>query len=252
MCLMAKKTNLKRRKTKEAWISPVNFALFLIFTTAFLILFTHFLPGQSFIIPTKLNKKSIQNDTLTKTLEGILAYAEENQDEASVKDILGLLLNEIGDSKVKENIDQIKKETAEQIFEDEDYDETNDEITEQKIEADVESLIQRIKEAKPVISNESNLEKFTNETNQGDNILEKIDRIQRKRQRFQEMAAAKTDENLPVAKHYPKLIIIGVKKCGTGALSKFLALHPKLKYAGEIYYFKSGIMKNQVNYFCKK
>ena len=33
------------------------------------------------------------------------------------------------------------------------------------------------------------------------------------------------------------MIIVGVKKCGTGALAKFLTMHPKLKYAGEVYYF---------------
>ena len=37
--------------------------------------------------------------------------------------------------------------------------------------------------------------------------------------------------------YFPKLIIIGVQKCGTSALSRFLNLHPLTKFAGEQYYF---------------
>ena len=37
--------------------------------------------------------------------------------------------------------------------------------------------------------------------------------------------------------YYPKMIMVGVKKCGTGALARFLGMHPLVKYAGEQYYF---------------
>ena len=35
----------------------------------------------------------------------------------------------------------------------------------------------------------------------------------------------------------PKFIIVGVMKCGTGAISRFLQEHPLLYYMGETYFF---------------
>ena len=46
------------------------------------------------------------------------------------------------------------------------------------------------------------------------------------------MAQRETDDY-----YYPKMIMVGVKKCGTGALARFLNMHPIVKYAGEQYYF---------------
>ena len=47
----------------------------------------------------------------------------------------------------------------------------------------------------------------------------------------------KLDKNQPFEKKLPEFMIIGAKKCGTGALSYFLSLHPHLQYCGERYYF---------------
>lgn len=41
----------------------------------------------------------------------------------------------------------------------------------------------------------------------------------------------------PSYKHLPQMVIVGSKKCGTGALARALMMHPLVAYAGEQFYF---------------
>ena len=74
---------------------------------------------------------------------------------------------------------------------------------------------------------------------QADQILfnQKIQKISKNKKYLQnhpKYLKAKTEE---YGHHLPKMIIIGSKKCGTGALAKGLQMHPLMPYAGESYYF---------------
>lgn len=44
-------------------------------------------------------------------------------------------------------------------------------------------------------------------------------------------------ESESYSQNLPRMIIIGAKKCGTGALARALAMHPLTKYSGESFYF---------------
>ena len=48
---------------------------------------------------------------------------------------------------------------------------------------------------------------------------------------------------MPKTQNLPKFIIIGVKKCGTSALSRFLKIHPDFAAAGETYFFANAFKK---------
>merc|ERR1712110_279007 len=50
------------------------------------------------------------------------------------------------------------------------------------------------------------------------------------------------------ARRIPNVIVIGVKKCGTGAMRVFLNMHPRVKSAGEVYYFNRH-PTNGVNWY---
>ena len=51
--------------------------------------------------------------------------------------------------------------------------------------------------------------------------------------------------------HLPKMIIVGSKKCGTGALAKALAMHPLIKYSGEMFYFLRYSKQHDLKWYAK-
>ena len=75
---------------------------------------------------------------------------------------------------------------------------------------------------------------------------EKLTKILNKRQDFIANNERYKQAKYEMWKHnLPKMIVIGAKKCGTGALAKTLAMHPLVQYGGESFYFlrhlKEGI-----------
>jgi len=55
-------------------------------------------------------------------------------------------------------------------------------------------------------------------------------------------------KNMTQSQHLPKFIIIGVKKCGTSALSRYLKIHPDFAAAGETYFFANAYKKG-IDYY---
>ena len=50
---------------------------------------------------------------------------------------------------------------------------------------------------------------------------------------------------------FPKMVIVGSKKCGTGALGRALMMHPLVEYAGEQFYF-NRYYKNPLDWYLHK
>lgn len=55
-------------------------------------------------------------------------------------------------------------------------------------------------------------------------------------------------KTMPKSQQLPKFIIIGVKKCGTSALSRYLKIHPDFAAAGETYFFANAY-KQGIEYY---
>jgi len=61
----------------------------------------------------------------------------------------------------------------------------------------------------------------------------------------------KRRKTMPKSQHLPSFIIIGVKKCGTSALSRFLKIHPDLASGGETFFFANNF-KDGLDFYKSK
>ena len=83
------------------------------------------------------------------------------------------------------------------------------------------------------------------------NLIEQVVKVDERNVKYLKYLES-TRENKTLSKHLPNMIIVGAKKCGTGALSSFLDIHPKAHYAGEVYYFNREIDTKSLKWYESK
>ena len=81
------------------------------------------------------------------------------------------------------------------------------------------------------------------------NLVEQVMKVDNRNAKFNLYLKQKHGQTSELKKRLPKMIVIGVKKCGTGALTNFLDMHPRARYAGELYYFNREIETKSINWY---
>ena len=198
---------------------------------------------------------------LKHSLEGLITYTQTNKTATNeILDLIHLALQKLDtETHSKSAETSAENEVKMQVMEE--LHSNSDQVAE-----DVEEVIRKAKHwSEVVLENDhpvhgkskghlSKRLKVAKDLNLLDKVLE-IDVRNAKYKKFLKEQQEETNKNhkdgpeIQKQKTLPKLIIIGVKKCGTGAISNFLDIHPQAKFAGEIYYFNREFETKSVNWY---
>ena len=187
-------------------------------------------------------------NSIRKSLEGILQNNFENDDEVLEN---GSRLNPKVAGILKTTLDQLEEHTinAEGI---------KNQFNSEKIESSDpnyfdENAIELTDSEAPLSSNIDSAQHISKRLQiaKDMNLLQQVIKVDERNVKYLKYLE-NTRENKTLSKQLPNMIIVGAKKCGTGALSSFLDIHPKAHYAGEVYYFNREIDTKSVKWYESK